>query len=177
LTSEPRSNEGMNEMETRQEGIAKVAELVKGIRVAMLTTVDESGQLRARPMAVEEVEFDGSLWFFTQEHSEKVGEIQRERQVCIAMSDPGKQRYISLSGTARLVLDRDKMKELWSPLLNAWFKDGLDDPELALLKVNVDSAEYWDGRGSKVVQLLGMAKAALTGREYDVSEHAKVELL
>jgi general stress protein 26 len=163
-------------METSNDAIEKLGDMIKDIRTAMLITEDEDGSLRARPMATQEFEFDGDLWFFTEEHSGKVDEVERDRNVCVTYVDAGKERYVSVSGNASLVRDRAKMEELWNPMLKAWFKGGLEDPELALIKVRVQKAEFWDGPGSKVVELFSIAKAALTGSEYDAGEHAKVDL-
>lgn len=163
-------------MAERNEEFQKLTELIKDIRVAMLTTADDDGTLRSRPMATHEVESDADLWFFTQEHSAKVEEVQREHQVNVSYADSDKQRFVSVSGRAVLVTDPAKIRELWTPYLKAWFPKGIDDPELALLKVTVEKAEYWEGPSSKIVQLFGFAKAALTGKQYDVGEHEKLDL-
>lgn len=163
-------------MADRNEDYKKLEEMIEGIRIAMLTTVDDDGTIRSRPMGTQDIEFNGDLWFFTKEHSAKVEEVQQEHQVNVAYADPGKNRYVSVSGRATLVTDPVKLKELWTPVLKAWFPDGLEDPELALLKVSVEKAEYWEGPSSKVVQLLGFAKAALTGKPYDTGEHEKLDL-
>lgn len=160
----------------RQEDMRKIAAMVKDVRIAMLTTVEEDGELRSRPMAMQEVEFDGDLWFFTREHSPKVDEVSKDKAVCVTLSDPRHQRYISLSGDAEPIRDHSKMAQLWKPTYKAWFPDGLADPELGLLKVKVRKAEYWDAPPSKVVQLLGAAKATMTGHEYDAGDHAKLDL-
>lgn len=159
-----------------QKGIAKLADLIKDIRIAMLTTVEDSGELRSRPMATQEAEFDGVLWFFTKEHSTKVDEVQKERQVNVSFADPKSQTYVSTSGTAIVSTDKAKMKELWQPTLKAWFPEGLDDPELALLRVTIHQAEYWDTPPGLVVNLFGAAKAAVTGKEYQPGDHQKVSL-
>jgi general stress protein 26 len=160
----------------RMAAIKELADRIAGVRIAMLTTVDEEGRLRSRPMATQELEFDGELWFFTKESSAKVDEVQAERQVNLAYADPGKSLWVSVSGTADLVRDRAKIDQLWSPMLKAWFPDGKDDPDVALLRVRVSAAEYWDAPNSKMVQLAGIAKAALTGREYRTGEHEKLDL-
>lgn len=158
------------------EDIHKLGELIKEIKIAMLTTVDVNGQLRSRPMGTQKLEFDGQLWFFTKEHSPKVSEIMRDEHVNISYADPGSSTYVSVTGVAELVNDRVKMAALWTPILKAWFPDGLDDPELALLRVDVQKAEYWDAPSSKIVQLVGFAKAAITGKQYDAGDHGKIEL-
>lgn len=148
---------------------------IKDVRVAMLTTVEDDGSLRSRPMYTQQAEFDGELWFFTADDSGKVEEISREHQVNLSYAEPKNSRYVSVSGVAELVKDRSKIEELWSPMLKAWFKDGLDDPHLALLRVRVTEAEYWDDTSSKMSQLFGMVKAAMTNDTYTGTEHGVVK--
>lgn len=160
----------------RNENIKKLREMIKDIRFAMLTTVEEDGTLHSRPMATQEVEFDGDLWFFTNAKAPKVEEVQHDQHVNVSYSEPNEQKYVSVSGKAQLVSDRQKIEELWNPLFKAWFPQGLDDPDLALLKVSVDKAEYWDSPSSKVVRLLGFAKALVTGKPIsNPGDNAKIE--
>ncbi len=163
-------------MESRDDQLKQLGALIQDTRIAMLTTIEESGELRSRPMAVQNREFDGELWFFTQEHSPKVEEIHQEREVNVTFVNRDKQDYVSVSGTAVLVRDRSKIEEFWSPVLKTWFPGGVEDPELALIKVIVRNAEYWDGPSSKIVQVFGMAKAALIGEQYDAGENVKLDL-
>ena len=94
----------------------------------------------------------------------------------LSYADPSHNRYVSVSGTAQLVRDRKKNEELWSPVLKAWFPKGLDDPDLALLRVEVEKAEYWDSPNSKLVEIAGFVKALVTGKEMDVGENKKLDL-
>jgi general stress protein 26 len=160
-----------------QTDIQKLAKLIKGIQVAMLTTQDDDGTFRSRPMATQQTEFDGTLWFFTQAGSHKVHEIDREHQVNLSYADPGDNRYVSVSGLATLVRDRAKIDDLWSPVLKAWFPQGKDDPDIALLRVDVTKAEYWDAPSSTLVKLAGFTKAVLTGKEYRPGENQKLNNL
>ena len=148
---------------------------IKDVRVAMLTTMEQDGSLRSRPMHTQQVEFDGNLWFFTADNSGKVAEIQADSDVNLAYVDPKDSLYISVTGKAELVHDRAKIDELWSPTLKVWFKGGKDDPHVALLRVKVVEAEYWDDNRSKMGQLFGMAKAVVTGATYDSSEHGVIK--
>ena len=166
----------MAEQKTRNEELTKLSEMVKDIEFAMLTTVDEDGTLRSRPMATQQNEFDGDVWFFTYGSSHKIDEINRERQVNLSYSAPDRQRYVSLSGVAELVRDRRKMEELWNPTLKAWFPKGLDEPDIALLKVNVTKAEYWDSPSSTVAHAVGLVKSLVTGTAYDAGENEKINL-
>lgn len=160
----------------QRNDIKKLGELIADINIAMLTTIDEEGTLRSRPMGTQQVEFDGDLWFFTGADSAKVYEVRQEQQVNVSYADPKQQRYVSVSGLAQLVRDQQKIKELWNPIFKAWFPDGLDDPNLALLKVHVTKAEYWESANGVVVPLVGFAKALLTGQQYQGGENEKINL-
>jgi general stress protein 26 len=166
----------MAEHKDNKENIKKLHDLVKDIKFAMLTTVEEDGTLRSRPMATQEFEFDGDLWFFTNANAPKVDEAQRNQHVNVSYAAPNDQKYVSVSGTAQLVRDRQKIEELWNPLYKAWFPKGLDEPDLALLKVSVDKAEYWDSPSGPVVRLVGFVKAVVTGEPIgNLGENEKIE--
>ncbi|MBD2775585.1 pyridoxamine 5'-phosphate oxidase family protein [Iningainema tapete] len=167
----------MTDSQNHNEQLHKLRELIKDIDIGMLTTINEDGSLHSRPMSTNsEVEFDGDLWFFTYGSSHKVLEIQMHQQVNVSFSDPNKQRYISLSGTAQLVRDRNKIQQLWKPQLKAWFPKELEEPDIALLKVSVDKAEYWDTPSSFVAHTIALVKAIATGEKANVGENEKVNL-
>ncbi len=156
------------------QDLLKLAEALKDIKFTMFTTVGEDGNLFSRPMATQEINeqnFDGKIWFFTDINSPKVFNIANDQHVNLAYASPDDQKYISVCGTARLVTDKEKMKELWTPAMKAWFPEGIDDPNISLICVDVDSAELWDSPPSKVVQLAGMAKAVATGQRYNGEKH------
>lgn len=167
-----------NNTQSREESVKKINELIKDMRIAMLTTVEDDKILRSRPMATQEAEFDGTIYFFTKEHSPKVDQINQEHHVNVAYSNPDKQHYVSVSGVARVRTDRAKMEELWTPELTAWFPQGIDDPDIALLEVEANQVEYWDSPNSTIVYLYGLAKAAVTGQPAgkEVGENEKVNL-
>lgn len=149
--------------------------MVEDIRIAMMTTVDEGGHLVSRPMAVMQMDADGTLWFFTQKSSPKVDQIEHnEQQVNLSFADVGDASYVSISGTAQELDDRAKIDELWSPMAKPWFPEGKDDPQLTLLKVHTDMAEYWDSTSSRMIRLLEMARAAVTGDTYKEGQNRKV---
>jgi general stress protein 26 len=161
--------------DSKKEAIAKLKELTEDIDFCMLTTID-GGHLRSRPMSTQQAETDGTLWFFTSDKTHKVDEIEKDGRVNVAYSDPGSDRYVSVSGKAKISRDRAKMEELWSDVLKAWFPDGLDQPDLCLLKVDVDQAEYWDTPSGKIVQFFGFVKAMATGQAYEPEENEKIKL-
>ena len=142
--------------------IRKVRELIHGIEFAMLTTVDDDGSLISRPMATQRADFDGELWFFTLDDSPKAQHIHRERHVNVSYANPKHGTFLSLSGKADCIHDREKAEEMWNPAYKVWFPEGLDDPHLVLLRVSVQMAEYWEGPSNPVTRLLGFAKAFVT---------------
>lgn len=158
----------------RQESIDKLKELIEGIDFCMLTTID-GGYLRSRPMSTQQFEFDGDLWFFTSDQTHKVTEIQKDARVNVSYSKPDDDSYVSVSGRAEMVKDKAKIEELWNPILNAWFPDGLNDPSLCLLKVSVEQAEYWDSSSGKLMEILGFVKALATGQQADWGENKKID--
>jgi len=114
--------------DTRQESIKKLNGLIKDIKIAMLTTVD-FGLLRARPMATQEAEFDGDLWFMTSSETHKTEEIQKDPRVSVTYAAPNTNTYVSVSGTAQIVSDHKKIEELWNPIYKAWFSERIGRPD------------------------------------------------
>jgi general stress protein 26 len=158
--------------EQKTEGLTKLRTLLKGARICMLTTRDGDGNLRSRPMALQETEIDNDLWFFTAWHSPKINELEGDDRVNVSVVNGNS--YISISGRAVIVEDRGKARELWSPAYKVWFPKGLEDPELALLKVSLDQAEYWDNPGGVMTMLIAYAKAMATGERPQIGENGIV---
>ena len=157
-----------------KEGYEKISELVKGIHIAMMTTVAGDGSMSSRPMAVQDTAFDGTLWFLARNTSEKVGEIAEDQHVTLTFAEPKDSKYITLKGRASVSEDRGKIKELWNPMYKAWFPKGEDDPEIAVLKVDVSEADYWEASGLKIVMLAKYAVAAMTGGKIELGEAGHV---
>jgi general stress protein 26 len=133
----------------RAQEIKKLHELIKDIDYGMFTTVDDDGTLHSYPMSKSgEINSEATLWFFTYAASHKVTEIEHHDQVNVSFSSPEQQRYVSISGTSNLVKDHNKMRELWKPELQTWFPKGLDEPNIALIQVNVNQVNYWDSTSS-----------------------------
>lgn len=153
----------------------KLWSLIKGIQVAMLVT-DDGSHLRSRPMVASQKEFDGTLYFLTRASSPKVGEVRQEERVNVAYADSGQQHYVSLSGRAHLTRDKTALDEHWSEPARTWFPKGRDDPDLALLVVEVEEAEYWDAPSSTMLYAYGYVKAVLTGEAPKGGENEKLTL-
>lgn len=145
------------------DGTQKVAELVDQARICMLTTMTADGKHVSRPMALQDVEFDGDLWFFAYDDSAKAAEVRTNPQVNVGFADDKHQAWVSISGAATLVQDRAKMEELWAAPLEVWFPDGLDTPGITLVKVHAETAEWWEASSSRAKRLIGAVRAAVTG--------------
>ncbi len=159
--------------EPLDEGTRTVAELIKGHRIAMLTSIGADGTLLSRPMALQETEFDGDLWFFAERDSRKVANIAGNPQVNVTVGSA--TTWVSLTGTAVVVDDGERKRELWNQVVEAWFPEGPDDDGVVLLKVVADSAEYWDTPG-RIATLISFAKAKVTGQRYEGGENERVEM-
>lgn len=141
--------------------------LIRDIKFTMFTTVSEDGSIHSRPMGnltANLKSFDGTLWFFSKKDSFKNHDLENDQHVNLAYASPEKQKYISISGRGFVSTEKEKMKELWNPILKTWFPEGLDDPEISLIGVKVESAEIWDAPPSGVVHALGFVKQAVTGK-------------
>ena len=156
-----------------QDQQEKVRDLVKSTRVAMLTSVGPDGALVSKPMATQDVEFDGDVWFIAERASEKVRNIAANPRVNVSYA--GRSSWVSLSGTASVVDDQARLAELWNTFTDAWMEGGPDDPNNVLLRVEADTAEYWDSPGGKVTQLVNLVKAKTTGKRFE-GDNEKVDL-
>jgi general stress protein 26 len=159
---------------THEDDIAKVRDLVKHNRMAMLTTVDGDGALVSRPMAVQEIEFDGDLWFFADGAGAAVDQVRRNPQANVSFSSGSS--WLSIAGQVAVVDDDAKIRELWNPVVEAWFPDGPETPGLVLLRVDADTAEYWDTPGGRIASVISFVKAKVTGERYDGGENEVVDL-
>jgi general stress protein 26 len=164
----------MSQTQTNPEAIHKIAEMIKDIRIAMLSTVTPDGSIHSRPMATQEANFAGELLFLTRQESSKSDEIVHQSRVTLNYVDSKNYRFVSLSGHAALEKDRAIIHKLWNPLYKAWFPQGEADPQITVIRVEVDEAEYWDAPGNGLVRGYQMLKAAVTKGSAPVGEHQKV---
>jgi general stress protein 26 len=149
---------------------------IQDIRSAMLTTLDEAGQPWSRPMITREMDEQGNLWFFTKRDSAKAKNIATNKLVNVAYAKPEDALYVSVTGVATLVDDMDKKKTLWNPFVKAWFPEGLDDPDLVLLKVTPERAEYWQGPSTQLGRVVSIAAKLATGGKVSTGKQVEISL-
>ena len=170
------SSESRSAFQSYEQDLARLNELIADIDIAMFTTRDDDGTLRSRPMGTQSKgDFSGTLHFFTDINSHKTLEVEDHRAVNVAYADTGKHKYASLSGAARLTQDLEQLAAHWHASLKIWFPQGLDDPNLALLSVEVTKAEFWDSY-SKPATLLAMAKALVTGTQPQLGKDKQLDV-
>jgi len=162
---------------THKEHLADLRNRIENVKFGMLTTVNVDQSLSSRPMTAQQIDEEGQMWFFTSDKHAFTKDLVQQPEVNITFSNPDDSLYVSVAGRASLVKDRAKAEELWNPMVGAWFPGGLDDADLALIKVDIANAEYWDSSSSKMTQLFAIAKGIFTGqRPTDVGEHVEMKL-
>jgi len=164
-------------MHSNHEATAALWKKIEHVRIGMLTTVAADNTLVSRPMTNQKVDKDGLLWFYVSDESAVSKQIDVQPNVCVSFTALEDSLYVSVSGRADIVKDKALIHSMWNPIVAAWFPNGPDDPHVALIKVEIHSAEYWDSKLSKMTQLLKMAAAAVTGKPpTDISDHKKIAL-
>jgi general stress protein 26 len=151
--------------------INRIRELLESFSTAMLVTHGTDSPHHARPMAIARVEPNCDVWFFTGRSSAKVDEIRNDQHVLIVCQDET-GKYLAVRGVARLIVDRAKTSELWSDSLRKWFPKGMTDPDVMLIRVKAQEAEYWESPGHTGARhLFETAKAYVRGAMPTEGEH------
>ena len=153
----------------------RVWEIMEDISVCMVTT-HAGGRMRSRPMHGMPERAENAIYFITDTRGAKDDEIAAAPDVCLAFADIGDNTYLSVTGQADMRRDPAKAEELWSTEAQAWWPRGPQDPNVRVLRVTVDQAEYWDTRGNSISVALKLMTARMTGREPDLGENKKVQL-
>ena len=159
---------------TDSESISKVTDIINDSRIGMLTTINVEGALVSRPLAVQDVLDDGDMWFFTGLGTSQVFQVRVDPRVNVSFGN--RTEWVSVAGTAEVVTDRAKIHEMWNQVVEAWFPDGPDTPEVCLLRVDSDSAEYWTSPGGTAATVLQWVKSKVTHSRMSVGESGTVEL-
>ena len=165
----------MSKTQTPQD---KLWHLIKDMKFAMFTHRHPDGKLHAHPLTTQNraIDENGMLYFFVSKATELGQRIQADGNVAVSYGDKGDDTWVSISGTATVSEDRQLKERLFNPMVKAWFPGGLEDPNLELIQVHIDHAEYWDIDDSKMTQLLKMATAAVTGKPPTMGKHKELTL-
>jgi general stress protein 26 len=156
--------------------VRQLRRLLKGMPIGMLTTQSAEGHSHSRPMLLHGVDDSGWLWFVTDRHSRKACELGQNPHATIAFQSHKGNRYVSVQGTAVVVRDDVKLREVWNPTLRAWFPRGRRDPEIVLIAVRVSNAEFWLVPRTRASRVIRMLNAVLTGRRQEAGKHGILDL-
>ena len=146
---------------TATDAVEKIREIAKDANICMFVTDLSSLPLSGRPMATQEVDEQGNIWFMSDRNSDKNRHIEDDEQVQLFYSHTTNYEYLSIFGRAEIVTDRSKIEKLWTPMAKTWFKEGKDDPNISLIKVIPEDAYYWDTKNNKMVSLIKFAMGAI----------------
>ena len=136
----------------REEGVTKLKKLVDEVKYCFFSTdLKNVAQPSSTVMTAQTVDDNGNIWFFSGVDSDRNQDIKMDEKVQLYFSCPEKNTYLSVSGDASIIIDKNKFAELWNPILKIWFKDGIEDKNISLLKVATNTAAYWDIEGGKMV--------------------------
>lgn len=161
-------------MTHHEDGAAHVKELVEDQRTAMLTTVhQDTGALTSRPMTLQEVDDEGTFWFLALGESAAAQEIRAHADVNVAFTKEG--AWVSVAGRATVSQDPAKARELWNEFAKTWFQKEPEDPSVVVIRVDGDTAQYWDSPG-RVATVVEMVKARVSGERPEPGESHTVEL-
>lgn len=158
-----------------EEALTKFKKLVDDIKICMFITNNNDNN-HTRPMATIQTDEDGTLWFFTDVRSVKVEEVGKDNAVHLVYAHPGKESYLDVWGSAQVITDKQQIKDKWSPIVKAWFPDGVDDPNLSLLKVKPSSSYYWDSETGKMIAFMKIAASAITGTKLSEGKEGSLKL-
>jgi general stress protein 26 len=146
---------------TAADAVEKIREIAKDANICMFVTDLSNLPLAGRPMATQEVDEEGNIWFMSDRNSDKNQEIDNDDKVQLFYSHTGNYEYLSIFGRAEIVNARTKIEELWTPMAKTWFREGKDDPNISLIKVIPEDAYYWDTINNKMVSLVKFAMGAM----------------
>ena len=163
-------------MGRKDDSLEKLGKLIEGNDIAMLTTRTGDGRLLSRPLRMQEFDGEGALWFITDRNSHKAEEVRLQPQVNASFASAERNTYISIAGRASVVFDKARLSQLWQPAMSVFYPDGIDDPALCLLRVQAESAEYWDGPGGLVGQALYLVMTAATRDPGVLSDNERVRI-
>lgn len=156
------------------QDISKVTDIINHSRIGMFTTINEKNALVSRPLAVQDVENDGDMWFFTSQDTSQVAHVKANPAVNVSFGKG--TEWVSVAGTAEIVTDRQAIRDRWNQAVEAWFPDGPETPGVVLLRVDSDSAEYWTSPGGTAATVLQWVKSKVTDSRMSVGESGTVEL-
>lgn len=162
---------------TGAEAKKKIKELADKTETCFFCSNIKTGvPFSTRPMAVQKIDDEGNFWFLSADDSHKNDEIGHDPFVHLLFQGSAHSDFLNIYGIATINKDKEKIKELWQPLLKTWFTEGEDDSRISVIKVEPTEGYYWDNKHGNAVAFLKMAAGAVTGKTLDDSIEGKLEV-
>lgn len=149
------------------EAVEKIKKLAESADICHFVTAVTKIPFSTRPMSTQKVDDNGSVWFMSDKSSTKNNDIKNDNRVQLFYSHQSSSEYLSIYGTAEIVFDKKLIDEMWTPIAKAWFTEGKDDPAISLIKVTPQEGYYWDTKNNKMISLVKIATAIVTGKTMD----------
>lgn len=160
-----------------EEAKAKVKELVNNAASCFFCSNIKTGiPFSTRPMSVQKYDEDGNFWFLSSDDSHKNEEISHDPFVHLLFQGSAHSDFLNIYGIAEISKDKEKIKELWQPILKTWFTEGEDDPRITVIKVDPSEGYYWDNKHGNAVAFVKQAVGAALGKTLDDSIEGKIEV-
>lgn len=174
-------NEQQSEENTKDlngtEAISKIKELVESAKSCFFCSNIKTGlPLSTRPMSVQKIDDEGNFWFLSANDSHKNDEVVHDPFVHLLFQGSAHSDFLNIYGIASVSEDKEKIKELWEPILKTWFTEGEDDPRISVIKVEPINGYYWDNKHGNAVAFVKMLAGAALGKTLDDSIEGKLEV-
>jgi general stress protein 26 len=160
-----------------EKAIKKMKELVEKTNTCFFSTyANHSEPMPTRPMSVQKFDEQGNLWFLSADDSHKNFELKTDNTVQLHFMGSAHSDFLTVYGKATISKDKEKIKELWEPIVKTWFTEGVDDPRITVIKVEPIDAYYWDNKHGNAIALIKMAAGAVMGKTLDDSIQGELKV-
>ena len=159
------------------EAATKIKELAESAKTCFFCTdIKEGKPFDVRPMSAQQVDDQGNIWFLSADDSHKNEQVQANPNVQLLFQGSEHSDFMTVYGQASISRDKDKIKELWQPLVKVWFTEGQDDPRITVIKVVPTDGYYWDTKHGRMVAFAKMIAGAITGQTLDDSIEGRLQV-
>ncbi len=153
-----------------EEAKKKIKDLTDSAKTCFFCTDITAGKpFATRPMSVQKFDDEGNFWFLSANDSHKNAELLSDQSVQLLFQGSSYSEFLNIYGTATVSEDKEKIKELWEPVLKTWFTGGVDDPRISVIKVEPTEGYYWDNKHGQAVAFVKQLVGAAIGKTIDDS--------
>ena len=160
----------------RQAAVEKLISIAEDIDFCFFCTDLPSIPIESSPMSTQEVDSEGNIWFLASKDSVKYDNIRKDGRVQLFYALPVDLNFLVVYGKAETLYDRKRIEKYWNKFVEGWFENGIDDPNIILIKVSPEDAHYWDTKSSKMVAYAKTLVSALTGSRNDEGREGQLNV-